>query len=127
MNFIIPKTNILPNTIQDIVNIAELHKEIITKFEKNLARLEILEKHEMDETVADFIGYHILIKLFNGDIDAYETYLRQKGTDEQIIGDFPFLVWLKDSVKKDPDLMNRIKRLVEETDGFLTDGMKDNT
>jgi hypothetical protein len=116
ITFAIPKSNVIPNTIQDIAHIAVLHKENIANFENNLAKLEMLEKHEEEETVADFIRYHILVQLFNCEIEAYETYLRQKGTDEQIISDFPFLVWLKESVKNDRDLMNRIKRLVEESD-----------
>lgn len=127
INFIMPKSSVLPITIKDIVKIVELHKEKLSKYESNFARLEILKKHDKEEIAADFIRHHILIKLFNADIDAYETYLRQKGTDEQIVSDFPFLVWLKESVKKDPDLMNRIKRMVEDTDGFLPDRTKNIT
>lgn len=122
LNLVISKSNILPDTLQDLVKIVLSYKEMIAKLQENLEKLENLKEQEGDMVVADFIGYHILIKLFNGDLDAYETYLREKGSDEQIINDFPFLVWLKERVKGDSDLMNRIKRMVEETDGSLAEG-----
>jgi hypothetical protein len=113
LNLIIPKSNILPDTLQDIVGIVLSHKEMIADF----------QKQEENGVIADFIGYHILVQLFDGDLDAYETYLREKGSDRQIIEDFPFLVWLKERVKEDSDLMNRIKRMVDETKGPLADGL----
>lgn len=84
INLVIPKSNILPDTLQNLVKIVLSYKEMIADLQENLEKLENLKEHEEDIVVADFIGYHILIKLFNGDLDAYETYLREKGSDEQI-------------------------------------------
>ena len=122
INLVIPKSNILPDTLQDLVKIVLSYKEMIANLQENLEKLENLKEQEEGMVVAEFIGYFILIKLFNGDLDAYETYLREKGSDKQIIDDFPFLVWLKERAKEDSDLINRIRRMVEETDLHLADG-----
>ena len=70
---------------------------------------------EEEMVVADFIGYHIFIHLFNGDIDAWEKYLRDNGGVEQLLKDYPFVIWLKQQLQEDKDLTNRIKNLVRDT------------
>lgn len=105
----IPIENRLPDSLQEI-------KELVLSYKERLKSYQIaFEKLEDGIVVADFIGYHILIHLFDGDIDAWEEYLRQEGIDRQLLDDFPFVVWLKDQLKKDKDLINRIRRLVRNT------------
>ena len=48
-------------------------------------------------------------------IDAWERYLRDAGSVQQLLDDFPFVVWLKKQLEEDPDLVNRIRRLVQDT------------
>jgi len=66
------------------------------------------------DVVSQFVGYVILIRLYDGDVDAWIQWLREKGSIEQLVHDFPFVVWVKEQVEKDPDLLARIRKMVEE-------------
>lgn len=101
----VPTKNQLTDSLRLIEEIALLHKEQIKSYQIALEQKD----------VADFVGYHIFIHLFGGDIDAWEKYLRRKGSVQQLLNDFPFVIWLKEQLEEDEDLINRIKRLVEET------------
>ncbi len=105
----IPIRNTLPDTLQGIEDVVAAYKERLKSYEMALEQLE-------EETmVADFWGYHIFIHLFDGDIDAWERYLRYEGSDQKLIDDLPFVIWLKQQLKEDKDLINRIRRLVRDT------------
>ena len=65
--------------------------------------------------VGDFVGYHILIHLFDGNIGRWKKWLREKGGDEQLVHDYPFAVWVESQLADDPDLLNRIKAMVQES------------
>ena len=66
------------------------------------------------EVVGDFVGYLVLVKLFDGDADRWLHWLRTEGSDSQIISDYPFAVWVKSEMKADPDLIHRVRTMVEE-------------
>jgi hypothetical protein len=68
----------------------------------------------LDRIVGDFMGYVILIRLFDGDADAWIKWLREKGSDQQLIHGFPFVVWVKEQIKRDPDLLCRVRKMVDE-------------
>ena len=105
----IPIENRLPESLQGI-------KELVLSYKERLKSYQIaFEKLEEGIVGADFIGYHILIHLYNGDIDAWERYLRQEGSECQLLDDYPFVVWLKEQLKRDKDLLDRIRRLVLDT------------
>lgn len=135
----IPTRNRLPTSLERIAQLALSHKEQLKAYQVTLQELEraakqgkircradiILSEYaqnvmahrkaEEEMVVADFIGYHIFIHLFNGDIDAWEKYLRENGSVEQLLNDYPFVIWLKQQLQKDKDLINRIKNLVRDT------------
>ncbi len=64
--------------------------------------------------IADFTGYHILIHVFDGDPDKMLKFLREKGSEEQL-NDIPFVLWVKSQIVEDPDVINRIRIMVEES------------
>lgn len=66
-----------------------------------------------DDVVIQFTSYIILTKVFDGDIDACLRWLRESGSNNQLIEDFPFFVWVKEQSERDPDLLNRIRKMVE--------------
>lgn len=105
----IPIKNQLPGGLRGIRNLVMLYKERIRLFQT------ALEELEEERLVSDFVGYHIFIRLFDGDIDAWDRYLRDEGSVQQLLDDFPFVVWLKNQLEEDPDLVNRIRRLVQNT------------
>lgn len=65
-----------------------------------------------DSRVAEFIRYHVLIRVYDGDADAWLTRLQDEGGDE---GDVRFARWIRSRVRKDPALMASIRRMVEAT------------
>jgi hypothetical protein len=67
-----------------------------------------------DDVVTQFTGYIILTRVFNSDIDACLRWLRESGSNNQVIEDFPFFVWVKQQSERDPDLLNRIRKMVED-------------
>ena len=62
------------------------------------------------------VRYHILIDVYNGDIEEWEKFLTEKGTPEQVAEDLPFALWLKQKLEKAPGLLEQIRHMVEHTD-----------
>ena len=135
----IPTRNQLPTSLERIAQLALSHKEQLKAYQVTLQELERAAKQkkirvradiiineyaqnvmaqrkaEEEITAADFVGYHIFIYLFNGDVDAWEKHLRENGSAEQLINDYPFVIWLKQQLQEDKDLINRIRTLVQDT------------
>jgi len=63
-------------------------------------------------TVAQFIRYHVLIRVYDGDPDAWLTQLQARGGDE---GDIRFARWVRSRMRKDPTLLVTIRRMVDAT------------
>lgn len=68
--------------------------------------------HGDNSMVAQFIRYHVLIRVFDGDADAWLAQLQEQGGDE---GDVRFARWIRSRVRQDPALMGAIRRMVEAT------------
>ena len=62
--------------------------------------------------VAQFIRYHVLVRVFDGDPDAWLAHLRERGGDD---GDLRFVHWIRSRLRHDPMLLNEIRRMVEAT------------
>ena len=62
---------------------------------------------------ADFLRYQVLIRVFNGDADRWLDHLREQGdfADE----DIRFVRWIRGRLRRDPELMDDIRRMVERT------------
>ena len=65
-----------------------------------------------NSVVAQFIRYHVLICVYDGDPDAWLARLREHGGDE---GDVRFVRWIRSRVRKDPSFMLAIRRMVDAT------------
>jgi len=67
-----------------------------------------------DETVvAQFLRYHVLIRVFHGDPDAWLAHLRERGDDAD--GDVRFARWVRSRMREDPTLIHSIRRMVDAT------------
>lgn len=67
-----------------------------------------------DETVvAQFLRYHVLIRVFHGDPDAWLAHLRERG--EEADGDERFARWIRSRMREDPNLIASIRRMVDAT------------
>ena len=62
--------------------------------------------------VAEFLRYHVLIRVFDGDPDAWLAHLRERGHDG---GDIRFARWIRSRLRQDPSLLISIRKMVDAT------------
>jgi len=67
---------------------------------------------ETRSAVAEFLRYHVLVRVFDGDADAWLAQLRTRGGDE---GDVRFVRWIRSRLRADPALLITIRRMVDAT------------
>jgi len=65
-----------------------------------------------DLVVAQFIRYHVLVRVFNGDPDAWLAQLRAQGGGK---GDVRFVHWIRSRLRRDPMLLQSIRKMVDAT------------
>jgi hypothetical protein len=65
-----------------------------------------------DSVVAQFLRYHVLVRRFGGDPDAW---LAQLDGGESDGGDLRFVRWIRSRLRQDPGLMTSIRAMVEAT------------
>jgi hypothetical protein len=63
-------------------------------------------------TVAEFLRYHVLVRVFDGDPDAWLAHLRDRGGSE---GDVRFVRRVRSQLRKDPALLGAIRKMVDAT------------
>lgn len=63
--------------------------------------------------VGQFIRYHVLVRVYGGDPDAWLAQLRSRGADDA--GDVRFVHWIRSRLRQDPMLIHTIRRMVEST------------
>ena len=67
-----------------------------------------------DTTVASFLRYHVLIRVFHGDPDAWLAELQARGRAGDG-GDLRFVRWIRSRLRQDPGLLAAIRRMVDAT------------
>ena len=65
-----------------------------------------------NSVVAEFLRYHVLIRAFDGDPDAWLAHLRESGGSD---GDLRFVHWIRSRLRQDPRLLISIRRMVDAT------------
>ena len=63
--------------------------------------------------VAQFLRFHVLVRVFGGDPDAWLADIRARGSADQ--GDLRFLRWVRSRLRQDPALLAAIRRMVDAT------------
>lgn len=61
--------------------------------------------------VAQFIRYHVLVRVFDGDADAWLAHLRARGDES----DVRFVRWIRSRLRRDPGLLVSIRKMVDAT------------
>ena len=74
----------------------------------------IMRQAEVDRVKGDFVGFILLVRMFDNDPDKWLKWLRERGSLEQLETDLPFVAWVKREAEQDPDFLRRIKAMVEE-------------
>jgi hypothetical protein len=64
--------------------------------------------------VTQFIRYHVLVRVFHGDPDAWLAHLRTRG-DVVDGGDLRFVRWIRSRLRQDPALLTSIQTMVDQT------------
>jgi hypothetical protein len=64
--------------------------------------------------VVEFFRYHVLIRVFDGDPDAWLAHLREGGGDDGD-GDIRFVRWIRSRLRQDPSLLISIRKMVDAT------------
>lgn len=65
-----------------------------------------------DSVVTQFLRYHVLVRVFDGDPDAWLAHLEERGADG---GDLRFVRWIRSRLRQDPMLLVSIRRMVDAT------------
>jgi hypothetical protein len=68
-----------------------------------------------DSVVAEFLRYHVLVRVFDGDADAWLATLRQDPQEGADDGDVRFVRWIRSRLRQDPALIVSIRRMVDAT------------
>ena len=67
-----------------------------------------------DSMVAQFMRYHVLVRVFHGDPDAWLAQLEAHG-EEVDGGDLRFVRWIRSRLRQDPALIGPIRKMVDAT------------
>lgn len=62
--------------------------------------------------VAEFLRYHVLVRVYDGDADAWLAQLQEQGGGG---GDVRFVRWIRTRLRHDPTLLATIRRMVDAT------------
>jgi hypothetical protein len=79
------------------------------------APLNVVRMPSADEetVVEQFLRYHVLIRVFHGDPDAWLAHLQERGEDAD--ADVRFARWIRSRMREDPTLIASIRRMVDAT------------
>ena len=69
--------------------------------------------------VAEFIRYHVLVRVFEGDPDAWLAHLETSGDPG---GDLRFVRWIRSRLRQEPALIITIRRMVDATPFWRASG-----
>lgn len=69
-----------------------------------------------NSVIGQFIRYHVLVRVYGGDPDAWLERLRSRDVDDpEVGGDIRFVHWIRSRLRQNPMLMFTIRRMVEST------------
>lgn len=84
------------------------HAEVAMSAAPNVVRMPTGDSSD----VAEFLRYHVLIRVFHGDPDAWLAHLGE-GSDRG--GDLRFVRWIRSRLRQDPSLLTSIRKMVDAT------------
>ncbi|HUR79359.1 MAG TPA: hypothetical protein VM733_01240 [Thermoanaerobaculia bacterium] len=96
----------------DVLHIVEVRTRAVSRARAETAANVVHMPTGDDSVVAEFIRYHVLIRVFNGDPDAWLAHLRTSGDPG---GDLRFARWIRSRLRQDPALILSIRAMVDAT------------
>lgn len=100
----------------DIEHVTEVHTRAVVR--KRVRRHVELAANVVrmpagdGSVVAEFIRYHVLVRVFGGDPEAWLGHLQTHGDSG---GDLRFVRWIRSRLRQDPALIISIRAMVEAT------------
>ena len=83
--------------------------EIFTTSRKRMSNVVKMPAGD-GSAVAEFLRFHVLVRVFDGDPDAWLAKLREDDS-----ADVRFLRWIRSRLRQDPALIAEIRRMVDAT------------
>ena len=80
----------------------------IRELPSNVVRMPLRDA----SVVAQFLRYHVLVRVYDGDADAWLAQLEERGGEE---GDMRFVRWIRTRLRHDPSLLTAIRKMVDAT------------
>jgi len=94
-------------------HIAEVFtRAVIAKRRRRGPNVVAMPEADDQSVIAQFIRYHVLVRVFGGDPDAWLADLRARGGNQS---DVRFVRWVRSRLRRDPALLTTIRRMVDET------------
>ncbi|HEX7831843.1 MAG TPA: hypothetical protein VF787_19460 [Thermoanaerobaculia bacterium] len=90
-------------------------RAIKRKQKKRIARNVVRMPAGDHSVVGQFIRYHVLVRVYDGDPDAWLAQLRERSGEAEIGGDIRFVHWIRSRLRQDPTLLASIRRMVDAT------------
>ena len=76
-------------------------------------RTNVVKMPAADSSViTEFLRFHVLVRVFDGDPDAWLAKLREREDDN---ADVRFVRWIRSRLPQDPALLSEIRRMVDAT------------
>ena len=91
--------------------------EIFTRAARKRVRTNVVKMPTGDGSViAEFLRFHVLVRVFNGDPDAWLAKLRERDDESAADkSDVRFVRLIRSRLRQDPALLGEIRRMVDAT------------
>jgi hypothetical protein len=87
-------------------HITEIFTRAASRKDTNVVKMPIGD----GSVVAEFLRFHVLVRVFDGDPDAWLAKLREDDG-----ADVRFVRWIRSRLRQDPALISEIRRMVDAT------------
>lgn len=99
--------------IRSITHHLERRGKTLEHITEIFTRTNVVKMPSGDKSViAEFLRFHVLVRVFDGDADAWLAKLREREDDN---ADVRFVRWIRSRLRQDPALIREIRRMVDAT------------
>lgn len=103
----------IAHRVEHVSGAVEHITEVFTSRKRAARETNVVQMPLSDHSVvAEFLRYHVLVRVYDGDPDAWLAQLRDRGDDGP---DLRFVRWIRSRLRQDPALLGEIRRMVDAT------------
>ena len=103
----------IANRVEQSEGVIEHITEVFTRIASRKRETNVVQMPLGDgSVVAEFLRFHVLVRVYDGDPDAWLAQLRERGDDG---ADLRFVRWIRSRLRQDPSLIGEIRRMVDAT------------